>query len=81
MHARRNLRIADEETMCVKLALFGDVAGVSDIMARLKTQWGPVHAETYRTLNQGAHEGHSGDLASLIDDTKAHVSKIAGKLT
>jgi recombinational DNA repair ATPase RecF len=62
------------------LALFGDVAEAGNVMDRLYRQWGRTNAETYKVLNRGAHEGHSGSLANLIDDTKALVSKIAEKL-
>ena len=62
------------------LALFGDVAEAGNVIERLRGQWGRTDAETYKALNRGAHEGHSGSLANLIDDTKALVSKIAEKL-
>jgi hypothetical protein len=62
------------------LALFGDTAEASKAHDRLGRQWGPAFAETYRALNSGAHQGHPGELADLIDDTRAFVSKIAEKL-
>lgn len=60
------------------LAFFGDAKG--NVAGQLHGQWGPAYAETYKALNRGAHEGHPGDLAELIDDAEAFVSKIAEKL-
>jgi recombinational DNA repair ATPase RecF len=61
------------------LALFGDKAEANNVMDKLK-QWGQIFGDTYKALNKGAHEGHSGELANLIEDTKSLVSKIAEKL-
>ena len=58
------------------LALFGNTAEAGNVPDRISRQWGPSYASTYRNLNKGAHEGYGGDLASLIDATRAFVSKI-----
>jgi recombinational DNA repair ATPase RecF len=62
------------------LALFGNVKDTNNAKEQLAKQWGHTFARTYGALNKGAHEGHSGSLANLIDDTKALVSKITEKL-
>ena len=61
------------------LALFGDVAEASNVVEQLSRHWGRTYADTFRALNKGAHEGHSGQLADLIDDTKALVAAIGAK--
>ena len=62
------------------LALFGDIAEASKVQERLGRQWGHAFAETYRVLNRGAHEGHTGELDDLITSTRTFVRKIAEKL-
>ncbi len=63
------------------LALFGDMAEASNVTDRLGKQWGRGFADTFRALNKGAHQGHVGELANLIDNTKVFVSKISEKLS
>ena len=62
-----------------QLALFGEVTDAS-VPGCLNKQWGSRHANTYQALNKGAHDGYAGDLAGLIEDTKAFVRKISEKL-
>jgi hypothetical protein len=63
------------------LALFGNTAEAGNVQDRISKQWGPSYASTYRNLNKGAHEGYCGDLVSLIDGTRAFVSKIEEKVS
>jgi recombinational DNA repair ATPase RecF len=72
--AKLNLRAT------ASLVLFGDMVEANNVTDRLTKQWGHAFAETYRALNKGAHQGHAGELANLIDRTKTFVSKIAEKL-
>jgi hypothetical protein len=58
---------------------FGDTAEASDVPDKLR-QWGHIFADTYRALNNGAHQGHTGELADLITNTRAFVRKITEKL-
>jgi hypothetical protein len=57
------------------LALTGDASKGGEVLPRLNA-WGRRFADTYRTLNQGAHVAHGGDLHLLIADAKALVAKI-----
>jgi len=62
-----------------QLALFGQAMDAS-VPGCLNSQWGSGFADTYQALNKGAHAGHAGDLAGLIDGTRAFVRKVSEKL-
>ena len=62
-----------------QLALFGEATDAS-VPGYLNKQWGSGHANTYQALNKGAHDRYAGDLAGLIEDTRALVRKISEKL-
>ena len=63
-----------------QLALFGEATDAS-VPGHLNRQWGARYADTYQALNKGAHDGYAGDLAGLIEDTRAFVRKISDKLS
>jgi recombinational DNA repair ATPase RecF len=62
-----------------QLALFGKATDAS-VPSYLRQQWGSSHGSTYQALNKGAHDRYAGDLAGLIEDTRALVRKVAEKL-
>jgi recombinational DNA repair ATPase RecF len=62
-----------------QLALFGQVTDAS-VPGRISNQWGSRYVETYHALNRASHEGYTGDLTGLIEDTKSFVRKVSEKL-
>jgi hypothetical protein len=57
------------------LALTGDASKGGEVLPKLNS-WGHRYADTYRTLNRGAHVAHDGDLRLLTGDTGNLVIKI-----
>ena len=70
----KNLRMRRVAT----LALF-DGAESGDVRGRLAS-WGSRCSTTYQVLNAGAHQGYSGSLANLVDDTEKLVDQITRRL-
>ena len=62
------------------LALTGDASKGGDVLPRLNA-WGHRYADTYQTLNKGAHVTHDGDLRLLIADARDLVTKIRAALS
>ena len=75
------LEIPDLEAARVRLnplaalALAGDASRGGDVLPRLNA-WGRRFADTYQTLNKGAHVAHAGELRALVGDAKALVAQI-----
>jgi hypothetical protein len=74
-----DIEAADTLTKKAALAMFGDAARGADVRQRLDG-WRRTAADTYRSLNKGAHGAHSGSLRSLVDDTRALTILIGDKL-
>ena len=51
------------------LALFGDAAKTSEVLARL-AKLSPRGADAFQACNKGAHESFDGDLDDLVRDTE-----------
>jgi recombinational DNA repair ATPase RecF len=62
------------------LALTGDAAKGGEVLRRLNA-WGRRYADTYQTLNKGAHVAHDGDLRLLTGDAGHLVTKIRAMLS
>jgi ABC-type branched-subunit amino acid transport system ATPase component len=60
------------------LALF-DGTENGNVPSRLSS-WGSRWSAAYQALNPGVHQGHSGDLTYLVDETKAFVAEITRRL-
>ena len=61
------------------LALFDDEKRTGDVLSTLN-KVGAWAADVFRACKEGAHEKFTGDLESLIDDTRrlaAHVRSLA----
>jgi recombinational DNA repair ATPase RecF len=61
------------------LAMFGDASRGGDVLPRLNA-WRRSAADTYQTLNKGAHDGHPGSLRTLVTQTRELTETISGKL-
>jgi hypothetical protein len=66
-------------TRTAALAMFGDPDEGGKVLPALD-RWGKIQADTYRTLNKGAHEPYTGDLSELISDSRSLVKKVEEKL-
>jgi hypothetical protein len=75
-----DIEAADKLTKKAALAMFGDGHRGGDVLPRLNS-WHRTAAETYQTLNKGAHEAHRGPLRPLVDDARALTDLIRKKLT
>ncbi len=73
-----DIEAADTLTKKAALAMFGDAAKGGDVLPRLD-RWRRSAADTYQTLNKGAHDGHQGSLRALINDTRALTGLISQK--
>ena len=73
------LEAATRLSMLAALAITGDASRGGDVLPRLKT-WGRQFADTYQTLNKGAHAAHGGDLGWLVGDARKLADKIRGSL-
>jgi recombinational DNA repair ATPase RecF len=62
------------------LALTGDAAKGGEVLPKLNA-WGHRYADTYQTLNKGAHVAHHGDLRPLTRDAGDLVTKIRAMLS
>ena len=62
------------------LALTGDASKGGEVLPKLNA-WGHRYADTYRTLNKGAHVAHDGDLRLLTGDAGHLVTKIRAMLS
>jgi len=62
------------------LALTGDASKGGEVLPRLNA-WGHRYADTYQTLNKGAHVVHDGDLRLLTGDAGNLVTKIRAMLS
>ena len=62
------------------LALTGDAAKGGEVLVRLNA-WGRRYADTYQTLNRGAHVAYDGDLRLLTGDAGNLVTKIRAMLS
>jgi hypothetical protein len=62
------------------LALTGDAAKGGEVLPKLNS-WGHRYADTYRTLNKGAHVAYDGDLHLLTGDAGNLVAKIRATLS
>ena len=62
------------------LALTGDASKGGEVLPKLNA-WGHRYADTYRTLNKGAHVAHDGDLRLLTGDAGNLVTKIRAMLS
>jgi hypothetical protein len=60
------------------LALF-DGTENGNVPSRLSS-WGSRWSAAYQALNPSVHQGHSGDLTYLVDETKAFVAEITRRL-
>jgi hypothetical protein len=80
-HAEVEAGIAAAGTLTAKaaLAMFGDAAKGADVLPRLDN-WRRSAADTYRSLNEGSHAGHSGSLRTLVNDSRALTTLIREKL-
>jgi hypothetical protein len=67
-------------TLLAALALTGNATKGGEVLPKLNS-WGPRYADTYRTLNKGAHVAHDGDLRSLTADARALVARIRAALS
>lgn len=75
-----DIETADKLSKKAALAMFGDTARGGDVLPRLD-RWQPSAADTYKTLNRGAHETHRGSLRSLVNDARTLTDLICEKLT
>jgi hypothetical protein len=62
------------------LALTGDTSKGGEVLPRLNA-WGHRFADTYQTLNKGAHVAHYADLRLLTGDARGLVAKIHAALS
>ena len=74
-----DVEAADKLSKKAAMAMFGDISRGADVLPRLNS-WRPAAANTYRALNKGAHQGHSGPLRALVADTRALTDLIREKL-
>ena len=72
-HARARL------TPLAALALTGHASKGREVLPKLDA-WGHRYADTYQTLNKGAHAAHDGDLRQLPDDAALLATKIRAML-
>jgi ABC-type hemin transport system ATPase subunit len=61
------------------LAMFGDPERTVQVYPRLN-HWAPWAADTFRSVNEGAHVGHAADVRRLVGDTRRLVELIETKL-
>ncbi len=73
------IEAADTLTKKAALAMFGDASRGGEVLPRLDN-WQRAAADTYKTLNKGAHIPHRGKLRSLVGDARALTSLIQKKL-
>ncbi len=73
------IEAADTLTKKAALAMFGDADRGAEVLPRLGG-WRRTAADTYKSLNKGAHGGHSGSLRSLVDDTRSLTILIGDRL-
>ena len=73
------IEAADKLSKRAALAMFGDPAKGGDVLPRLDS-WRHSAADTYKALNKGAHDAHSGSLRTLISDARALIELIQEKL-
>lgn len=69
------LRNTTRLTKLTALALFDDPERGGDVMARLN-QFGMWAGTTFKAVNAGAHEPHTGDLKKLVKDSEELCKKI-----
>jgi hypothetical protein len=74
------IEVADTTTEKAALAMFGDAAKGAAVLPRLDN-WQRSAADTYRAVNEGAHDGHRGSLRSLVERTRTLTDLIARKLS
>ena len=75
-----DIEAADKLTKRAALALFGDASKGGDVLPRLNS-WGRSAADTYRAVNQGAHDAYRGSLRSLVTQTRELTDMIHNKLS
>ncbi len=73
------IEAADKLSKKAALAMFGDASRGGDVLPRLDN-WQRAAADTYKTINKGAHVPHRGELRSLVGDTRALTALIQKKL-
>ncbi len=73
------IETADKLSKKAALAMFGDSTRGGDVLPRLDS-WRRAAADTYRTLNKGAHDPHRGSLRSLVNDARRLTDLILEKL-
>jgi hypothetical protein len=80
-HAQVEAAIEAADTLNKKaaLAMFGNAARGGDVLPRLDN-WRRAAADTYKTLNKGAHHEHHGPLQPLVNEARALTSLIREKL-
>jgi DNA repair exonuclease SbcCD ATPase subunit len=80
-HAQVEAAIEAADTLNKKaaLAMSGDAAKGGDVLSRLNG-WRRAAADTYKTLNRGAHNEHNGSLQSLVSEARVLTRLIREKL-
>jgi hypothetical protein len=73
------IEAADTLTKKAALAMFGNAYRGGDVLPRLNS-WRPAAADTYKTLNKGAHAEHRGSLRTLVNDARRLADLIGEKL-
>jgi recombinational DNA repair ATPase RecF len=74
--AGKNLRLV----RIAALALLGSADEGPRVITEIEKRWGRHFGSTMRTLNQGSHQGHRGDLDLLISDGRTLVTEIEARL-
>lgn len=69
------LRSANRLTMLTSLALFDDDGRGGDVMSRLN-KFGGWAGTVFKAINKGAHEGYSGNLYKMVQDTEELCKRI-----
>jgi hypothetical protein len=70
-HAETERRLLDAQKLSQRaaLALFGDHTRGGEVLTTINRRFGRSAGDTFRTVDKGAHQGWSGNLVGLVEDT------------